>query len=79
MKRNGVCMCGISQGGSPGPGFGMSWGPSGPRRKVNGNTSPGSEMNSPSPIWKAATSERSAWPEEPPSGATGAATVQSAL
>ena len=59
MKRNGACMCGSSHGGSGADGSGMSCGPRKPRRKVNGNASPGIEMNSPSPIWNAATCERS--------------------
>ena len=46
---------------------------------MNGNTSPGSEMNSPSPIWNAATCDFSAWPALEPFGATGDAFVQSAL
>jgi hypothetical protein len=46
---------------------------------VNGNASPGIEMNSPSPIWNAATCERSESPEVAPFGATGEAAVQLAL
>ena len=69
-------MCGISQGGSGSDGVCMSCGPRKPRRKVNGNTSPGTEMNSPSPIWNAATSDFNAVPDDAPLGATGDALVQ---
>src|SRR5690348_3858911 len=72
-------MWGSGQGGRSYCENGMSSGPKALRRKVNGNTSPGSVMNSPSPIWYAATSLWISVPLVEPFGATGFWTVQLSL
>ena len=76
MKRKGVCMCGISHGGSGSFGYGMSCGPMKLRRYVNGKTSPGTEMKLPSPMRNAATLLLASVPVVDPSGAGGTSTVQ---
>ena len=76
MKRNGVCMWGRSHGGRGSFGYGMSCAPMKLRRYVKGNTSPGTDMNDPSPIRKNATSLLASCPEVDPLGAGGISVVQ---